>query len=409
MKVIVLGAGGRGRVYARLCKQYGVEVIAVADPDVKKLKKLGKDFDVSEDRLFADWKDAMVRAEDADALINATPDRMHYETTMSALERDLHVLLEKPMSPSEEECITMVDTAEKKGLILMICHVLRYAPFFELLKDTIDSGRIGDIVNIEWTENVSFWHFAHSYVRVAFRNEETSSPFILAKSCHDLDLFGYITEKKCLSVSSEGGLSHFAEANKPEGAPKFCLDGCPHEKTCPHFAPALYLKQITNVYWPTETISADTSFPARYRALENGPFGRCVYQCDNNVADHQTAVYTMEGGMTIDFNMVGFSSENTRTFRIFGTTGDIRGHLDKGELELTEFLSMEKEIIKVNEEEIKSSHGGGDARLVKDFIDAVNGEAAQMRTTARLSLQSHLMAFGAEKSRKEGKRVYIQS
>lgn len=407
MRAIILGAGGRGRVYTRLCKQYGVDLIAVADPDVKKLKKLGKDFGVSEERLFESWQDALDKAADADALINATPDRMHYETTMAALENDLHVLLEKPMSPSEEECITMVETAEKKGLILMICHVLRYAPFFEMLKKVIDSGRIGDIINLEWTENVSYWHFAHSYVRGAFRNEETSSPFILAKSCHDLDLFSYITEKKCLSVISEGGLTHFTEANKPVGAPKYCLDGCPHEKTCPHFAPALYLKQITNVYWPSETISADTSFAARYKALERGPFGRCVYQCDNNVADHQTAVFTMEGGMTIDFNMIGFSSENTRTFRIFGTTGDIRGHLDKGELEITQFLNMEKETLKVNEEEIKSSHGGGDARLVKDFINAVEGDTAQMRTTARLSLQSHLMAFAAEKSRKEGKRVYI--
>jgi predicted dehydrogenase len=373
---------------------------------VEKLKKLGADFNVPEERLFADWREALDKSK-ADAVINGTPDRMHYETTMAALEKGFHVLLEKPMSPKEDECIRMVETAEKKNLILMVCHVLRYAPYYEMLKDIIDSGRIGKIINMEMTENVAYWHYVHSYVRGVFRNEEGSSPFILAKSCHDLDLIGYLTGRKCLSVVSEGGLTYYRKENKPEGVPAYCLDGCPHEKTCPHFAPSLYLKQITQVGWPTESISVDTSYAARYRALQNGPYGRCAFQCDNTVADHQTAIFAMEGGMTVDFNMIGFSSENTRTTRIFGTAGDIRGHLDRGELEVTEFLNMKKETVKVDYTTIVSSHGGGDAKLLKDFIDAVNGDMAYMKTTARLSLQSHLMAFAAEKSRKEGRRIYL--
>ena len=405
MKVIVLGAGGRGRVYTRTCRQYDVDIVAVADPNEAKLKKLGVDFNVPEERLFADWREALAKADQADAVIDATPDRMHYETAMAALEKGCHVLLEKPMSPSEEECIRLVETAEQKNRILMVCHVLRYAPFFVTLKELLDSGRIGRIINMEMTENVAYWHFVHSYVRGVFRNEEQSSPFILAKSCHDLDLIGYLTGKKCLSVVSEGDLTYYKEENAPQGAPAYCLDGCPHESTCPHFAPALYLKQITAVGWPTETVSVDTSFPARYKALQKGPFGRCAFRCDNTVNDHQTAIFKMDGGMTVDFNMVGFSSENTRTIRIFGTAGNIRGHLDRGELEVTEFLNMKKETIQVDNKTIVSSHGGGDARLLKDFIDAVEGKAAAMKTTARLSLQSHLMAFAAEKSRKQGRRI----
>ncbi|NMA82523.1 MAG: Gfo/Idh/MocA family oxidoreductase [Epulopiscium sp.] len=409
MKVIILGAGGRGRNYTRYCKQYGVDVVAIADPDTKKLEKLANDFEISKDRLYQDWEEVLAKEKFADAVINATPDKVHYASTMTALEKDYHILLEKPMSDNEQECIDMIEKAEEKEKILMVCHVLRYAPFFERLKEIVQSQRIGEIVNMNMTEHCANWHFVHSYVRGVFRNETISSPFILAKSCHDLDLIGYITGKKCISVMSEGSLKHFREENAPEGAPEFCLDGCPHEKTCPYFAPRLYLKQITQVGWPTQSISADTSYAARYEALKKGQYGRCAYRCDNDVNDHQSTIFTMEGDTIVSFNMTGLSSENTRTLRIFGTKGNIRGHLEQGEIEIHDFLTGEKEEIKVDYTTIVSSHGGGDSRLVEAFVDAVrNGSnGADLKTSARLSLQSHLMAFAAEKSRKEGKRIYL--
>lgn len=407
MKVIILGAGGRGRNYTRFCKQYNADIVAVADPDIKKINKLAMDFGIPGDRLYKDWTEVLLKEKFADAVINATPDKVHYLSTMAALEKGYHVLLEKPMSDKEQECIDMVEKAEEKKLILMVCHVLRYAPFFEKLKELLEEECIGQLVNMEMTENCAHWHFVHSYVRGVFRNEVISSPFILAKSCHDLDLIGYLTGRKCLSVVSEGNLKYYREENAPEGAPAYCLDGCPHETTCPYFAPRLYLNQISMVGWPTESISADTSFAARYKALKNGQYGRCAFRCDNDVCDHQSAIFNMEDGLTVSFNMTGLSSENTRTLRFFGTKGDIRGHLDHGELEVYDFLSKEKKLISIQSETIVSGHGGGDARLLSDFIDAVSGNGGKMKTLARLSLQSHLMAFAAERSRKEGKRIYL--
>ncbi|WP_313134589.1 Gfo/Idh/MocA family protein [Anaerocolumna sp.] len=407
MKVIILGAGGRGRNYTRFCRQYGAEIVGIADPDTKKLEKLALDFNVSEDRLYHDWAEVLDREKFADAVINATPDKVHYASTMEALEKGYHVLLEKPMSDNEQECINMVEKAEEKNLILMVCHVLRYAPFFEKLKEIIDEERIGQLVNIEMTENCAYWHFVHSYVRGVFRNETISSPFILAKSCHDLDLIGYLTGKKCLSVVSEGNLKYYRKENAPEGSPDYCLDGCPHETTCPYFAPRLYLKQISLVGWPTQSISPDTSFAARYEALKKGQYGRCVFHCDNDVCDHQSAIFNMEDGLTATFHMTGFSSENTRTLRFYGTKGDIRGHLERGELEVFDFLTKEKEVIQIQYETIQSGHGGGDSRLLYDFLDGVDKKGGNLKTLARLSLQSHLMAFAAEKSRKEGKRIYL--
>lgn len=408
MKVIVLGAGGRGSVYSKLCTDIGVEIVGLADPDRSRLEKVATQYSIAQENLYSDWRDVLSKPKFADAVINATTDHLHYESTMKALHHGYHVLLEKPMSPREEECIELVETANKKNLILMVCHVLRYAPFFEKIKEIVENGTIGDILNFQLTENVANWHYAHSFVRGVFRNERISSPMILAKSCHDLDIISYIMDKRCVSVISEGGLTHFTEKNKPQGAPKYCLDGCPVEKDCPYFAPRLYLSQMSHIGWLASAISVDPSFKARYNALKKGQHGRCVYQCDNDVMDHQSAIFTMDDGSTATFNLISLSSENTRILRIYGTKGDLQGHLERNEIKVSNFNTRTTEVVEYDSvPTLISGHGGGDYRLVKDFIDSVNGNVSDMKTTAELSLQSHQMAFAAEKSRKSGKRVII--
>lgn len=407
MDVIVFGCGGRGRTYARYANEHGLRIVAAADPRADRLAAFGQEFGIAQDALYSDWQQALNNSHAA-ALINATPDRAHYLTTIAALEKGMHVLLEKPISPSEEECRHIVSLAEEKGLMVMVCHVLRYAPFFEKLRDIVMGGDIGEVTNLVMTENVAHWHFAHSYVRGIFNREDESSPFILAKSCHDLDLIGYLTGKRCVSVMSEGHLGHFRAENAPDGAPHYCLEGCPHEQTCPYFAPRLYMKPISYVGWPSNIISTDTSFDARYQALKTGRYGRCVYHCDNDVNDRQSALFMMEDGVLASFSMTGFSSENTRTIRIYGTKGDVRGHLDNGELMLTKFLDNQQHTFQINAETLISGHGGGDTRLLGDFAAALRGETQSTRTSAAVSLQSHLMAFAAEESRKTGKRVLIR-
>ena len=276
MKLIIIGTGSRGGVYARYVQEYGAEIVAVADPNEERLSNFTDEYNIPQNGLYKSWEEVFAVEKFADAVIISTPDKVHYDPAMAALEKGYHVLLEKPMSSKEQECRDMVNKSREKGLVLMVCHVLRYAPFYEKLKEIIDEGRIGRIVNLQHTENVAYWHFAHSFVRGIFRNETISSPWILAKSCHDLDIITYLMDKKCKSVVSKGNLMYFTKENTPEGAPEYCLDNCPHEKTCQYFAPALYLKQITNVTWPSDVISIDTSFASRYEALKKGPYGRCV-------------------------------------------------------------------------------------------------------------------------------------
>lgn len=408
MKVIILGAGGRGNVYARFFSESGVEIVGLADPDEKRLHQVAERYSISHEYLYKSWEEVLSKPKFADAVVNATTDHLHYPSTIRAIELGYHILIEKPISPNKSECVEMVEAAEKKGLIFAVCHVLRYAPFFEKIKEIVDSDKIGDILNFQLTENVGYWHFAHSFVRGVFRNEKISSPMILAKSCHDLDIISYIMNKRCVSVMSDGGLTHFVLDNRPDGAPMHCLDGCPHERSCPYFAPKLYLKEMNTVNWPTTAVTTDTSVAGRYEALRNGPYGRCVYQCDNDVADHQSAIFTMEDGSTATFNLISLSFETTRELRIYGTKGVIYGHLDRNEIRVTDFNTGKTDKVEYSlAANIVSGHGGGDARLVKDFIDAVSSGAPNIKTSGRLSLQSHLMAFAAEESRKTGQRIRL--
>lgn len=408
MKIIVLGTGGRGRHYIEFSLNEGVEVVAIADSNVDRMNKVAKDLGLSHTALFPDAKALLEAAPEADACVIALPDMLHHEYGMTALRSNYHVLIEKPLALTQEHCVELVTEAERRGRYLMVCHVLRYAPFFEKIKEIVDQGLLGDIMNFQLTENVAYWHYAHSYVRGIFSNTEHAAPFILAKSCHDLDIIAYITGKKAVSVMSEGGLYHFKAENAPKGAPRFCLDGCPAEKTCPYFAPKQYLKQIDPVGWPSNTISVDTSYNARLEALKTGRYGRCVYRSDNNVNDHQTALFTMEDGSTASFNMSGLSSENTRILRIYGTKADLYGHLDRNELILGDFKTGSREHIPVDTvASVQSGHGGGDARLFHDFVELCKGNLENSKSSARLSLQSHLMAFAADESVRTGRRIAI--
>ena len=136
------------------------------------------------------------------------------------------MLLEKPMATSEDECRKIVESVKRHKRILAVCHVMRYAPFFRKLKEIVQSGILGEIRAVRHIEQVGYWHQAHSYVRGNWRNADTSSPMILAKCCHDMDILLYLLERKCKKVSSFGSLRHFTPANRPAEATDRCLD-CP--------------------------------------------------------------------------------------------------------------------------------------------------------------------------------------
>jgi predicted dehydrogenase len=397
---IVLGAGSRGATYAGYAKEHPDElrIVAIAEPRKDRLDALADSLDVPYENRFTHWKDLLAQPKMADCCFVCTLDDDHTDPAIRAMELGYHILLEKPMSNREEECKAIADTAERTGCSLAVCHVLRYTPFYMTLKALVDTGEVGEVTTIDQIENVGYWHQAHSFVRGNWRNSRETSPMLLQKSCHDMDIILWLMGKQCQRVQSFGSLRHFTPENAPKGAPLRCLDGCPHAESCPYYAPKLYM-DMNRTGWPVDVITTDLSLEGRRKALEEGPYGRCVYHCDNDVVDRQVVNLEFEGGAVANFTMTGLSADFSRQLKIFGTKGQIQADMATREIVLHRF-GEEKKHIPVDMGTEASGHGGGDYGILRDFF-AVLRNGGESRTSAAVSLQSHLICFAAERSRKE--------
>lgn len=405
----LVGAGQRGMDchadYA-LKNPHEVRFVAVAEPDLERRNKFQRLHSLPDEQCFISWQSLLAQPKLADAIVICTQDKMHFAPTMAALNAGYHVLLEKPMSPDPQECIKMSQCADENNRILSICHVLRYTSFFSTIKQLLDQNEIGRLMTIQHNESVAFWHYAHSFVRGNWRNANESSPMILAKSCHDMDMLLWLAGADCVNISSFGMLSHFTAQNAPADAPTRCLDGCPVANTCPYYAPKYYL--TTNTGWPASIISNDPSLEARLLALQVGPYGRCVYHCDNNVVDHQIVHMEFANEVVASFTMSTFTNENGRSIKLMGTAGEIWGTMEKYEIGVFDFSSRTRKIIQLDSTS-DQEHGGGDIHLMRDFVRQVQHDGQQTGlTSAQVSVKSHLMAFAAEKSRLEKKTIYMK-
>lgn len=404
IEVALLGAGSRGMfAYGSYAQKRPDEIryIAVAEPDEEKRSRFAEIHGIGEDMQFESWTELLALPKLCEAIVITTQDRYHYEPTMKALSLGYHILLEKPMSPDPLEALEMAEEAEKRGRILSVCHTMRYSNFFGTLKKLIDQGAVGKVMTIQWTENVGFWHQAHSFVRGNWRNSVESSPMLLQKCTHDIDMISWLINGKCQQVSSFGALSYFKEENAPEGSTARCTDGCKVEHECPYSALKWYFNEKDE--WPQNVVSLDKSLEARLEALKTGPYGRCVFRCDNDVVDHQVVNMLFEDDITVAFTMHAFSNKVTRSFKIMGTTGELRGYTDNNEIEILHFSGKREVIIP---ETIEGGHDGADTLIMQQFIRQVeNGDPSASLTNGMTSANSHLIVFAAEESRLTGKTV----
>lgn len=406
IKVGLIGAGQRGKdIYGRYIMENpeNIEIVAVAEPNDIKREEVAKSHKIAEKFIFENWEEFFEKDKLCDAVIIATPDNQHFMPTSKALEKEYHILLEKPMSNNPEETAKLGELAKDNENVFMICHVLRYTPFYSTLKSILDSGEIGEIITIQHNENIGYFHFAHSFVRGNWRNKELSSPLMLQKSCHDMDVLLWLIGSDCKKIASFGKLSHFNKKNKPSNAGSRCVD-CKIENECPYSAKKLYFNNIGQ--WPTTAISEIQTEEAVKDAVATGPYGRCVYECDNNVVDHQSTILEFDNGVTVDFNLSAFTNEVYRNLKIMGTKGEIIGNDVKNEIEIQLFDSNEKRIIKPKK--VAGGHGGGDTGIMGDFISLINNKKKESLTSATASVQSHMMAFAAEEARVENKIVEMK-
>lgn len=403
---ILIGAGLRGGyVYSGYALDHPDElrIVAVAEPDSRRREELAKKHQIPEELQFHSYEELLEKDKMADCAMVCTQDQMHYEPVVKAMEKGYHVLCEKPMSTDKEEIIKMGQLADKYNRILSVCHVLRYSPFFVKLKSLLEEHKIGQLLSIQHIEEVGYWHQAHSFVRGNWRNAEESSPMILQKCCHDMDILLWLADSRCSKISSFGDLTYFKEEKAPADAPLYCMDGCQHRDDCPYYAPRFYLEHPKAeedglVY----AVTSNTDPKNVLQALEKGPYGRCVFHCDNTVVDHQSVNIEFENKVTVSFLMTAFTDQCTRRIRLMGTMGEIKGDMEAGVIEVIDFVNKAVETIHLHTP--TKGHSGSDTGMMKDFVRMIRGEKAG-KTDASVSVESHLMALAAEEARLSGRVI----
>ena len=403
---LIIGAGDRGFVYAEYAKHFPerMKVIGIAEPREFQRNKMAKEHKIAPEFVFDCFTKAAELPKFADAVIIATQDSMHTEPAIAFAKLGYHILLEKPMAPTENECKQIVEEVKKQNVMFAVCHVLRYTNYTQKLKELLSAGTIGKIISLQHLEPVGYWHQAHSFVRGNWRNTNESTFMLLAKSCHDLDWIRYIAGNPCKRVSSFGKLSHFKTENQPDGAADRCLE-CPEniETKCPYSAKKIYFGFLKNgvVGWPLSVLHPKPTKESITKALQNGPYGRCAYKCDNDVVDHQVVNMQFTEGQTATFTMTAFTQAAHRKTRIFGSKGELEG--DGRFIKIFDFLTDKTtEIDTEMNDGIMQGHGGGDFGIMQNFVDALISDNPEMILSgADESLESHLMVFRAEESRLE--------
>ena len=396
----IMGMGNRGTAYAAKQLKYPdeMEVVAMADTRRIRLDAANKYLHLPEDRLFASADALLAQPKLADIMVIATQDAQHRDHALRAMELGYDLLLEKPISNKLEDIVVIEAAAKRLGRRVIVCHVLRYTVFYQQVKRLIDEGIVGRVRSVEAMEQVGYYHYAHSYVRGNWHKEADSSPMILAKCSHDMDILQWLTGKQCKKVSSFGTQSYFTAENCPEGATETCFD-CPVEN-CPYHAPKFYVGRIPK--WPTTILQPEPTEENILQTLRETNYGKCVFKMDNDVVDHQTVNMLLEDNVTVSFQMVGFTNQQTRTIRVMGTEGEIWGNFHENILYYQRFGET-----KVNSIDLTTlcddftGHGGGDARLIYDVIRLYRGDDFDTSAITFLdrSAQSHYLAFAAEKSR----------
>lgn len=456
---VLIGAGLRGReVYGDYAVKHPdkLKFIAVADPDPARCSLFQREHNIPAGMAFDSWASLFNSANGklGDAAFICTQDRLHYKPAMAALQLNYDLVLEKPVSPFVEECREIARAARESNRIVQVCHVLRFTPFWQKVKEIVDAGEIGRIIHYDHSENVSYWHFGHSYVRGHYRKTAESSPLILAKSCHDLDLMYWMIGEKPLSVQSMGELTYYRPENAPAGAPERCTDGCPAAETCPWHAPRLYItaepllriglhapsrmarglarlalnhrktlkflslfnRRLNSILdwdrFPATVITSDLSVEGKIKALKEGPYGRCIFKCDNDVVDHQVTTYRFPDGSTGTLTLHGVSDLEGRELRIFGTKGAIRGHFryNGEEITVTDFRYCKTRTV-YRAGLSMGGHGGGDFGLMESFVRVMRGEVppAEGGADVENAMEAHYMALAAEEARESGMTVFIST
>lgn len=419
LKAVVVGAGNRGCVYAdyALTHPEELQIVAVVDMNELRRTEAAMRYGVSIDKTYSSLDAFLASKTECDFVINATMDEMHYETAKAIISAGYNMMLEKPIVPCKQQLLTLQTLAKEKGVKVVVCHVLRYTPFYKRIKEIIDAGELGTIMTMELTEFVGIAHFIDSFVRGKWKSEKScGSGFLLAKSCHDTDLICWLNNAhKPVKVSSLGSRSQFILKNAPEGATDFCCD-CPHNDTCFYSAQKIHLEVDAFGFqtWaglnkPLEKIS----YEEKEEYLRWSEYGLCAYNSGGDINDRQTVTVEFDNGAIATFLMVGAVNKNGRRIHVIGTKGEVEGFMEEGRFIVRRFnrdvgnFGYTEELVDVNDV-AKGNHGGGDYAIMHEVVRYMAGEGTTVSiTNLDDSINSHLVVYAAEESRKEERTVRL--
>ena len=414
---VLVGLGHRGVGYATYADSHPdeLQIVGIAEPDAVRRSRYAERFGVPSENCFENAEALAAVQKFSDVAINGTMDEIHIETTVPLLEAGYDVLLEKPIAPNAEQLRLLEEAVERTERRVVICHVLRYAPFYAAIKERVANGEIGEIMHIHTTENVSYHHMAVAFIRGKWRRKETN-PMLLAKCCHDLDLICWmksgVNPKK---VASFGGRHFFTSENAPEGAALRCSD-CSIERDCEYSA---IRHHVDNGWWPFYALAGESNYEQGLEMDEDtmqshiadSDYGRCVWHCDNDVVDRQSVIIEFEDGCVATHDMVTNSADGTRRIQLTGTKGDIYGDMVEGKFTISKpgAVAGSEAIVEEIQIDLQGDlHGGGDVRLVADFLSLIRGEGASLSTTTLSdSINSHLIAYAADTAMREERVVTI--
>lgn len=409
LKVALIGAGLRGKAYTDIMKDNeGFSVVAVADPNKARRDSIKNIHNIPDEMCFENWDALFAMPKLADIVVIATQDKYHHEPAIKAINMGYNILLEKPVAPTPEECAEISSLAKEKGVKVLVCHVLRYTPFFKTIKQYIMDDKLGDIISIHHLEPVGNVHQSHSYVRGNWGNTKRSAPMLLAKSCHDLDIIQWLMDSKCKKVQSFGGLKYFKEENAPEGAPEYCIDGCPHGEECFYNAVKLYLDDKKNNWFRSAaTNRVNPTDEEVEEALRTTQYGKCIFKCDNDVVDHQVVNMEFENGATAAFTMCCFNKGGGRALNVMGTKGSLFGDAASDTIDYYDYATGESTVLHPYNDAVNNSlvggHGGGDSGVVGTLYKYLTEDYdGAWLSEIGISVENHMIVFAAEKSRLEG-------
>ena len=406
VSIVAIGAGNRTNKYLEYVRRNPdkARLIGVVELNDLRRQKVADEFDLDASCCYTDYRDFFRSPLKADAVMICTPENKHFEPAMLAIETGYHVLLEKPIAQTLEECVAIGEAARRKNVIVSVCHVLRYHPYFIKLKELACSGELGNIISINHCTSVGVDRATHSFVRGLWSREADTNPMLISKCCHDIDFLLWLTKTRCRKITSFGSLRWFRSKNAPEGSAERCVD-CKVEAQCPFSAVDLYRVRrdwISNFDIP----QGKTIDQVIEDELREGKYGRCIYHCDNDVVDHQIVSMEMDSEVTINFSMDLFTLKDHRKTHICLTEGEIDGN--ETLLRVRRFRGGAETVYDFSNLSHQPFHAGADLDIVADFIDAIHSEEKYLRTSIDLSVESHRICFEAERSRKEQRMVLFE-